>query len=913
MLHRVPRILNGQYESSLREMRKIKTRRFLLAIVVASLPAMMVPARAATAASWTLASSSFSDSFTTQPFIGNGYLGARIPAAGSGFVGAEGIQTWPTFAERFTNYPVNGVYAQEPSPFGDKEVLASVPTWSTMTFGTGIDTFSTSAASSSVSNYRQALDLRTGTVTTTGVWRDSQNRATDFRISVLTSEADEHRALVTLTLVPRFTGAMTVTGTIDGTGARRTFPGNAGTDITTHRSYVVSSTVAIGTQVAEDQVLQPGDGVHLVGDIAQGNAATQTAGERLTFPVLADHSYSFTKFVSVATSRDSATPAETAQADVADAVRGGAALLEGRSAAAWAARWRHSILLPRTTSLQQVVRAQEFYLMASVRRDGSAIVPPSGLSADSYAGAVFWDADTWMFPALLAQQPDLARNMENFRFDTLPAARQNAQILGHPGAFYSWTSGPVGSLDQDCYGTTVAAGRVIADVNRSCTTEIHLQGDIALAQWQVYEATGDRGWLRTRGWPVLEALAQFWASRAEPQSNGRYALTGVQPPDEYEFQVSNEAYTNAIAANALRVATRAARVLRLQTPASWVTIAKGLEAAIPYDAHAKYHPEYDGYSGAQVKQADVVMLTYPLGFPMPKQVARNDLDFYAANTAPLGPAMTDAIHSIDTSQLGLPGCSAWTYVRRASDPYLRPPYDQFSETRPPDTASAFDFLTGVGGYLQTFVYGFTGLRFGTAAVTLNPSLPPQLPALRLPGITWHGRHFTIAMTRRRTVVTLTSGAPMKVRTPRGRRTLRRHRALILGTRRPDTKRQGNLALCRSAGASSEVAGNPALAAVDGTAATSWQAAGAQATLTLPLGGRQKISRVIVGRAGSSGFAYTVETSPDGRRWSAVATGSAASPSETVTFPARRARYVRLNFPGGLNAATPAIAELQVRR
>src|SRR5205807_7285893 len=99
------------------------------------------------------------------------------------------------------------------------------------------------------------------------------------------------------------------------------------------------------------------------------------------------------------------------------------------SAAAWAARWQASIELPASPRFEQIVRAAQFDLLASVRRDGSAIVGPSGLSSDSYAGAVFWDADTWMFPALLAQHPDLARRIEDFRFDTLGAARSNASIV----------------------------------------------------------------------------------------------------------------------------------------------------------------------------------------------------------------------------------------------------------------------------------------------------------------------------------------------------------------------------------------------------------------------------------------------------------------------------------------------------
>src|SRR5205085_925522 len=93
------------------------------------------------------------------------------------------------------------------------------------------------------------------------------------------------------------------------------------------------------------------------------------------------------------------------------------------------------------------------------------------------------------------------------------------------------------------------------------------------------------------------------------------------------------------------------------------------------------------------------------------------------------------------------------------------------------------FLTGVGGFLQVFTYGFTGLRFDVGAVHLATSLPPQLPALTLAGVKWHGRVFDVRETRRRTVVTLRSGAPMPLLTPRGRRLVRRGDAGGAGRRR----------------------------------------------------------------------------------------------------------------------------------
>ena len=44
--------------------------------------------------------------------------------------------------------------------------------------------------------------------------------------------------------------------------------------------------------------------------------------------------------------------------------------------------------------------------------------------------------------------------------------------------------------------------------------------------------------------------------------------------------------------------------------------------------------------GDPVKQADAVMLGYPLGLAMSPEVRRNDLEAYEAVTDPNGPAMT---------------------------------------------------------------------------------------------------------------------------------------------------------------------------------------------------------------------------------------------------------------------------------
>jgi trehalose/maltose hydrolase-like predicted phosphorylase len=200
------------------------------------------------------------------------------------------------------------------------------------------------------------------------------------------------------------------------------------------------------------------------------------------------------------------------------------------------------------------------------------------------------------------------------------------------------------------------------------------------------------------------------------------------------------------------------------------TVANGVTQTMPFDSSLDIYDEYDGYSGQQVKQPDVVMLTYPINFPMASGVGLNDLNYYAPRTDLQGPAMTDGIHSIDASALNAPGCSAYTYMLRSYEPFLRSPYDQFAETRS-GSNTGFNFLTGVGGFLQVFEYGYSGLRFTPDAIVLDPSLSPELQGITLNNLQWQGRTFTVTIGLQSTHIQLASGAALPVQTPSGQLTV----------------------------------------------------------------------------------------------------------------------------------------------
>ncbi|CAF4775207.1 unnamed protein product, partial [Rotaria sp. Silwood2] len=86
-------------------------------------------------------------------------------------------------------------------------------------------------------------------------------------------------------------------------------------------------------------------------------------------------------------------------------------------------------------------------------------------------------------------------------------------------------------------------------------------------------------------------------------------------------------------------------------PQTWLDIASDLY--FPFDNQTQTHLEYDGFDlkNTITKQADVVLLGFPLMWPMSKEIRRNDLLSYEPLTRDSGPAMTWSMHTIGFLEL----------------------------------------------------------------------------------------------------------------------------------------------------------------------------------------------------------------------------------------------------------------------
>lgn len=391
---------------------------------------------------------------------------------------------------------------------------------------------------------------------------------------------------------------------------------------------------------------------------------------------------------------------------------------------AWDDLWKSDIQIEGDPQAQQDVHSMLYHLYSFVR-EGTAFSPsPMGLSGLGYNGHVFWDAELWMYPALLVMRPELAKSMIEYRFQRLEAAKRNAFAVGFKGAMYPWESADSGVEETPVWAL-------------SGPFEHHITADVAIAAWNYYAVTQDKEWLREKGWPILSATADFWASRVERNGPGRYEIKNVVAADEWAENVDNNAFTNAAARANLQYATQAATLLGLTANPDWMNVAQNIPILKMENGVTREHA---AYKGEGIKQADVNLLAYPLKeITDPKQI-QNDLEYYETRVPNEGtPAMTQAAFTLLYARLGNREKAAH-WFRDSYVPNLNPPFRVIAETKGGTNPY---FATGAGGILQSVIMGFGGIEITPNGLTqIKTVLPKGWRSLTITGAGPEKKTFT---------------------------------------------------------------------------------------------------------------------------------------------------------------------------
>lgn len=702
--------------------------------------------------------------YQRQPYVANGYLGSRIPNLGHGFAydtlsevseSENDLKNgWPLFNKRYAGAFVAGFFdLQEKTPEsnfpwllkdGYESVITAVPQWTSLRLTTisgrrfVLDPSASPEMWGTISNYNQNMSLADGIVLTRYTWQ-----GLEVQYDVLA-----HREHVSLGLVDLKVSnplekpvEVLVEDVLDFQTSQRAQLNQTGLD--KDGVYILYQPLGVNYVFAATYSFLEFLDKNIIGAATKQGEESDRMLQGIRFSIPPGGSIQVTKYVGVVTSDLMPEVYGSFDSVLAEAKRvatssGSLNSLVTSHRKAWEATLGPAleITFPDDNLLTLAARASVYHLSANTRPSANGVTAAlgvAGLSSDLYAGMVFWDTDLWMLNGLLLFVPLHARSLVNYRLHTHQQARDNLKrslsSKSLKGAAYPWTSGR--------FGNCTATGPCF-------DYEYHINVAVAISAWNLYlSGTTDDSFLETVAYPLINDAAEFLASYVDyDETLGKYTTKNLTDPDEYANHVDNAAYTNAGISATLKWAGLVAQHLGKPVSESYVNIMGNVFMPTSPDDNNIVLEYSNMNSSVGIKQADVVMVTYPLENELiSAQQALLNMDYYSMKQLRFGPAMTYPIFSIVASALLETGCASQSYLLKAVQPFLRGPFAQFLEQNNDNydanggTHPAFPFMTAHGGLLQAIVQGLLGLRFDYTindgkiqrVLKLDPVQLPMLP------------------------------------------------------------------------------------------------------------------------------------------------------------------------------------------
>jgi trehalose/maltose hydrolase-like predicted phosphorylase len=392
--------------------------------------------------------------------------------------------------------------------------------------------------------------------------------------------------------------------------------------------------------------------------------------------------------------------------------------LRRQNQAIWAELWKSRIEIDGDAGDQRALDAAFFYLQANSHPTSRLAVPPYGFSQYdvNFQGHILWDMDSFMFPAALLTTPATAKAMLEFRLRGLDAARKIAASFGYQGAQYPWEATTEGT--EGCF-----------PIYDTGWEEVHIVPDVAMAFWEYQTATQDQEFLHRGTWPVLQAVAEWIASRGYFTPRG-YEINHVEGPDESTGNVKNGTYTNGACKLAMKAAIDCAHLVGVTPPELWERIER--EIVIPLDAEKKVVIPYDGATPGNHYSTGGLQFLFLHGMPVSLDLFRNTYEFdekirtgtAAVGANPCGPMSPAFVCPSFASAAAFFGerQKAAELFRHSWQPYWIEPYGLAREW--PQMVDG-SYMTNYGALLMAALMGFTGLRISDGDWAQYPAVLPE--------------------------------------------------------------------------------------------------------------------------------------------------------------------------------------------
>ena len=685
----------------------------------------------------------------------------------------------------------NGVYDIEPIPRSYRGIIDRthfmIPTVDWLRTVVTLDGETLDLSRVCFRDFRRELDMRMGTLTRSFVWRTASGKELRLRFVRFLDMTCRERAYQRVTLEAlNFSGAV---GFVSGLsfdvtheGYRKCYWKGARAETVGECLLLQARTTLSGQEMFAGALLeQPAGATASVGD--------KTATFACDIPLEQGRKTHITKrVVALLTGDDGEALWQNGLSALAESEMISFDEALQAQQAYWARYWSTSDIelepsgedvASDVAAEQQGVRYCSFQL-AQTYNSGSMRhnIGAKGLTGEAYNGHAFWDTEACCLPFYLFTNPDAARALLLFRYNTLPMAMERAKQLDCKGACY-----PIATLN----------GQEACSLWQHASLQLQPSTAVAYGVWHYAHLTGDDAFLWKYGAEMLLQIARFLASRAAcGNQTKQYGFFGVMGPDEFHMMVNNNAYTNYMGMRTLACAADTLRRMRREQPAAYLALAR--KTALSEDeladwqhmADNMYLPmtddglieQHDGYFNLphtdiesipvgefplydhwsydriyrtdMIKQPDVLMMLYLYNSSFTPEVKRVNYDFYQPRTIHES-SLSPAIHSILAAELSKTEEAVRFFgfaTRLDLDNYNRNTHEGLH-------------ITSIAMAWANIVYGFAGMRGDGEQLRFAPLMPGRWKRLRF-SVMYQGRVIRVCMEGDRTCFQMTRGEPLPV-------------------------------------------------------------------------------------------------------------------------------------------------------
>ncbi|HYE84509.1 MAG TPA: glycosyl hydrolase family 65 protein [Clostridia bacterium] len=411
--------------------------------------------------------------------------------------------------------------------------------------------------------------------------------------------------------------------------------------------------------------------------------------------------------------------------------------------ALWNNIWdRFDIQIDGDEKNQQGIRFCIFQMQQTYHGQNPANnIGAKGLTGEAYNGHAFWDTETYCLPFYIFNNLKAARNLLEFRYNSLDKAMERARMLDGAGACY-----PVATLN----------GEEACDLWQHASIQFQPSTGVAYGIWHYVHISNDKEFLFTHGAEMLVQISRFLKSRgAWGQLSNKFGFYSVMGPDEFHMMVNNNCYTNYMAKRTFEYTLKVLKEMKETSFLLYEELQRKTgfteeelqsikacsdnmlilldEATGIYEQHEGYfnlpHIDVDSvpveefplyhnwsydriYRSDMIKQPDVLMFMFLYNQEFSFECKRANYEFYEPRTIHES-SLSPSIHSIFAAEL-LRHEEAFNFFGFAT----RLDLDNYNR----NTREGLH-TTSLAGTWINIVYGFGGMRSDGDRLRFNPSIP----------------------------------------------------------------------------------------------------------------------------------------------------------------------------------------------